>query len=212
MITISLYYRLLELIVITQEEDWDFEHKVVEQLFHAGLKTLHVRKPDYSTEQLADYIERIPKQYHSRIVIHSHHELALEFKIKGIHLTETHRKEKGWLKVKLFWLKILRPKLHISTTFHHLSSIRRASRAYNYIIFSPVFESISKKNHKSEYSLTKIESAVKKSRYKIVGVGGVEEDKISMAKEMGFFGVGVLGTIWKDPNPVSKYVELRDLC
>ncbi len=201
----------MEVLLFTQAEYWDYESKAIERFFKAGLKTLHIRKPDYSTEQMMEFIEKIPEKYRNRLVIHSHHELAIQYKLKGIHITEGHRKEKGMLNVKLFFYKILRPKLTISTSFHSLNSFKKAKRKYDYVILSPVFESISKKDHKPTYTLAKIQETLQNTNYKVVGVGGMDEDKIQTAKQMGFYAVGLLGGIWKDEFPEEKLKRILEL-
>lgn len=202
----------MEVIVFTQPEYWDYEEKVVERFFRAGLQTLHIRKPEYSTEQMMAYIEKIPKKYRNRIVIHSHHELAIQYGLKGIHITEGHRKEKKWLDVKLFFYRILRPKMTMSTSFHSLGSFKKVKRKYSYVILSPVFDSISKKDHKPNFTLAKMEEMLRKTKYRVVGVGGIDEDKIQTAQQMGFYGVGLLGSIWKDENPEEKLKKFLDMC
>ena len=201
----------MEIIVFTQPEYWDYEQKVIEHFFKAGLKTLHIRKPEYSTEQMMEYIEKIPKKYRDRLVIHSHHELAVQYGLKGIHITEGHRKEKKWLDIKLFFYRVFRPKLTISTSFHSLSSFRKVKRKYNYVILSPVFDSISKKDHKPTFPLSKIEETVSKTKYNVVAVGGIDENNLLTAQQMGFYGVGLLGSIWKDDYPEEKLKRILEM-
>jgi thiamine-phosphate pyrophosphorylase len=197
----------MEVLVITQPEFWDNENSIIEELFKQGLQILHVRKPDFSTDQLEKYIQSIPKRYHKRIVIHSHHELAMEMQLKGIHITENHRKNPFFLRIKLMYYKFLRPDLQISTSYHSLHQLKRKSRDYDYVMFSPVFESISKKNHKPEYSLSKIQEAIETSPYDVIALGGIDTDKISTCQSMGFYGVGLMGDIWNDKDPLKKYKE-----
>ena len=201
----------MEIILFTQPDYWDYEQKVIERFFKAGLKILHIRKPEYSTEQMMEYIEKIPKKYRDRVVIHSHHELAVQYGLRGIHITEGHRKEKKLLSIKIFFYRVFRPKLTISTSFHSLHSFRKVKRKYDYVILSPVFDSISKKDHKPPFSLSNIQDTLAKTQYKVVGVGGMDEDKIQTAKQMGFYAVGVLGSIWKDDNPEEKLKRIMEL-
>jgi thiamine-phosphate pyrophosphorylase len=202
----------LEIIVFTQPDYWDYETKVIEKFFKAGLMTLHIRKPEYSTEQMMEYIESVPHKYRNRLVIHSHHELAIQYGLKGIHITEGHRKEKRWLNIKIFIYRLLRPKLTLSTSFHSLNSFKKVKRKYSYVILSPVFESISKKDHKPTVSLAKIEETLRKTKYRVVAVGGLDESNVTTANQMGFYGAGLLGSIWKDDHPEEKFNRIMDLC
>ena len=81
------------IIVMSDTKDIDNEQKMINEMFESGLEILHIRKPKYSTQELRTYIEKINKKFHNRIVIHSHHELCISLKLRGIHLTERHRKK-----------------------------------------------------------------------------------------------------------------------
>jgi thiamine-phosphate pyrophosphorylase len=82
----------MKLVVITQSQKSDTEILAIIQMFEAGLETLHVRKNRFSTKELDDYIKEIPAHFHNRIIIHSHHKLALKYDLKGFHFTSTHLK------------------------------------------------------------------------------------------------------------------------
>src|SRR5687768_11001782 len=101
----------MKLIVITSDEDVPNEHEKLVELFEAGMKNLHIRKPKYSLSKMSKYINRIPKEYHGKIIIHSHHILALRFKLKGIHFTENHRKNLALSTLRYVIFKFLRPGL-----------------------------------------------------------------------------------------------------
>lgn len=202
----------MEVIVITQAEYLDYEAKTITKLFKEGLKILHLRKPDYSTDQMKKLIQDIPEQYRKRIVIHSHHELALKYKLKGIHLTEAHKKNRLKLKWKLFWYRFRRSDLHISTTYHDLRALKHSHHKYNYVILSPVFESISKKGHKPKFTLAKVRETLEKTQQKVIAVGGVNEDKVGLLRETGFYGLGLLGAIWQENHPEEKFRHFLETC
>lgn len=69
------------------------EPQLVEALFEKGLEYFHLRKPEYSKEEVEDYLSAIPSKYHSRIVLHSCFELAEKYNLKGIHLNSKSVKE-----------------------------------------------------------------------------------------------------------------------
>lgn len=52
------------------------ETKILNRLFDRGLRTYHLRKPDYSVSMLQEYIDGIHVEYRDRIMLHQHHELA----------------------------------------------------------------------------------------------------------------------------------------
>src|SRR4051812_23918133 len=101
----------MKLFLITPSTDVPDEQGLVTKMFESGLTTLHLRKPKHSTHQLTEYIKEIPSHFHNRIVIHSHHKLALKFHLKGIHLSSTHL-SKSW---RYFFVR-LRLRLKFSKT------------------------------------------------------------------------------------------------
>ena len=76
------------LIVITSETALEQEIESLNRLFVYGLETLHIRKPRLEKVALKNYLELIDVKHHNKIMLHQHHELASEFNVKGIHLTE----------------------------------------------------------------------------------------------------------------------------
>ena len=132
----------MQIIVISSSKNFENEAEVVTKLFEAGLETFHLRKPKLSTRELKKYISHIPKQFHSRIVINSHHSLAGKFKLKGIHLTKTHHKRNVKTKLVIKWLRFLNPKLIVSTSYTKLISVFEKDDRYSYVGLSPIFDSL----------------------------------------------------------------------
>jgi len=202
----------MEVIVITPPKEVEKEHEEIHRLFKAGLRMLHIRKPDMTKAKLKEYIQKIPEKYHDRLVLHSHHRLAMNFKLKGVHLTEKHRKTEFRLAIRLFLLNVFKPGLEISATFHHLKSLEVAKPRYSYVIISPVFDSISKEGYPGAFSLPKLKDAVEGSPYAVFGLGGIDETKISFCKDIGFFGIALHGYVWESGDPAAKYKKIREIC
>ena len=113
----------MKVVLITPSGKSDNEIAAVIQMFEAGLDTLHVRKNRFSTKELDDYINQIPKHFHNRLIIHSHHRLALKYDLKGFHFTSTHLKKKLslWLNTKFIYLR--KPRLIKSISFRRASDL-----------------------------------------------------------------------------------------
>ena len=113
----------MKLLVITPSKDVADEPTLVTKMFESGLRTLHLRKPKHSTNQMREYIKEIPAHFHNRIVVHSHHKLALKFNLKGIHYSRSH--------LSSTWKYLL---LRIRLKFSQVTKSRSYSRlqqAYN---------------------------------------------------------------------------------
>jgi thiamine-phosphate pyrophosphorylase len=203
----------LRLIVVTEIKGFKTEIETIEKLCKAGLRTLHIRKPGYSRKKMKRFISSIPEKYHDRLVLHSHYGLAVRFKLKGIHFTETARQPAfwGWLKRRFF--RNARPSLTISASYHSLSKVRKLWNIYDYIFLSPVFESISKKDNKiMPLHHGRIQDCLRLTKARVVALGGVDEKRVLACRDMGFYGVAVLGSIWQSPDPVSNFKEIQELC
>ena len=137
----------MKLIVITSNNTIENESKIISDLFEAGLETLHLRKHKLSTRRMREFISSLPKQYHNRIVIHSHHKLAGKFKLKGIHLTKSHikRKWRTWFILKLIRLK--NPGIVITTSQSTIGQLLATSHDYDYAytFLSPIFDNFNSK-------------------------------------------------------------------
>src|ERR1700751_5178359 len=140
-----------KLIVITPEKNHPREFELITLLFESRLQTLHLRKPQATENDLRDYLKQIPKKFYKKIVIHSHYKLTKEFNLKGVHLTEKVRKTK---RINLSF-KI------ISVSFHTTADVLKSRRKDEYILLSPVFDSIRKKGYKSNFGLKKLKPCLK---------------------------------------------------
>ncbi len=178
------------LVVITPEKNHSKEIEIITSLFECGLKILHVRKPDFTEDQLRFYLQEIPNNFYKKIVIHSHYKLATELNLKGIHLTEKARKTKRVNST----FKI------ISTSFHSTAAIFKSRRKYEYVFLSPIFDSISKQGYKSNFSLEELKYFLQRKK-NIIALGGINIENIESVKQKGFAGAAVLGSIWENKNP-----------
>ncbi len=79
------------IIVITPEEIVPNETEIINELFQEGLDLLHIRKPFINSEELANFIQKIDSEFHHQLVLHSHYDLAKDFKISRFHFKEADR-------------------------------------------------------------------------------------------------------------------------
>ena len=83
----------MELILVSDFSPIVNEHLLLNQLFINGLEVFHLRKRDYTLQQMMDYIQAIPAVYHPKIVIHSHFQLLSYFDLKGVHFSKQYTLE-----------------------------------------------------------------------------------------------------------------------
>jgi thiamine-phosphate pyrophosphorylase len=198
----------MRLVVISASKDNPDERTLVTKMFEGGLTTFHLRKPKYSTNQMTEYIKDIPAHFHNRIVIHSHHQLALKFNLKGVHLTGTHMKKK-WK----YWLVRQRLKLK----FGNLSKSRSYTRLqqvygteeynFNYYLLGTMFNSLTGGFYSGFYQ-EGVAAAIKNSGKKFVARGGTTPEVVKKAADLGFYGIAFNSYIWDGENPYMNFLKV----
>ncbi len=189
------------MIVITNPFPVKDELKIIHSLFENGLKLLHVRKPDFSEAEMNSFLSAIKTEWREQLILHSHHHLTENFRIKRIHFTEKKRLELSKLQ-----LNTLKQKgYNLSTSTHSIEDFNALETDFYYAFLSPVFASISKENHQSEMNL--LEAATRRTniKTKLIGLGGIEANNINTTLKAGFDDIALLGTIWKSNNPLEKF-------
>lgn len=202
----------MKLVVITQSQKSDTEISNIIQMFEAGLETLHIRKNRFSTKELDEFIKEIPAHFHNRIIIHSHHKLALKYNLKGFHFTSTHLKHKFklWWNTRMIYLR--KPHLIKSISYKRIAELYSEQKVKtDYCFLGTMFHNVSGELYSGFYPET-IKAAIQKSGRKIIARGGVNEKSVELAYQLGFYGVALYGHLWKSDNPFEKYIEFIRYC
>lgn len=196
-----------DILLISPEQNIPDEAEMVNELFSRGLSVFHLRKPDWSFEQLHDFLKKIHQEFHNKIVLHAHFVLADTFRLKGIHLNESNKKLIGQFEQYNI----------ISASFHSIQDIKENTFPYQYVLLSPVFNSISKPGYNGKFDLrllTEELNVIRKgnqSAPKIIALGGISAANIITVKEAGFSGAALLGAVWTCENPIETYLQIKTL-
>ncbi len=202
----------MKLVVITQSQKSDTEIANIIQMFEAGLETLHVRKNRFSTNELNEYIKEIPAHFHNRIIIHSHHKLALKYDLKGFHFTSTHLKHnyKLWWNTRMIYLR--KPHLIKSISYKRIADLYGEQKVKtDYCFLGTMFHNVSGELYSGFYPET-VRAAIQKSGRQIIARGGVNEKSVELAHQLGFYGVALYRHLWKSTSPFEKYIEFVRYC
>ena len=199
----------MKLIVISSSKTVENEAAIVTKLFESGLETYHLRKHKFSTYTMKQFLKNIPVHFHNRINIHSHHDLARKFKLKGIHLTKSHKKNavKTWVTIKV--LRFVNPDLEITTSFNNIGQLldKKSEYDYSYVFLSPVFDSMNSK-FQSGFTEHSLSSALKKTKLKVIARGGVDLDAIEKGEKIGFNGLAFYSALWKKKEPNAEFTKV----
>lgn len=186
-------------IIITSPDFISGEAVFIDNLFLQGLDLLHLRKPEASSEAYKRLLLQIPKHWYSRIVLHEHFALAEEFGLHGIHLNRRCSQVPDSFRGS------------ISCSCHTIEEVITQKDSKNYVFLSPIFDSISKVGYHAAFSPTLLKQAAIENIIdeKVIALGGITANNISLVKEWHFGGVALLGDIWKrmsDPQ-VDEYLK-----
>jgi len=193
------------MIVITNPIPITNEIDTIHSLFENGLELLHIRKPDFSEEEMKAFLLKIGLKYKDRLVLHQHHQLAEAFEINRIHFTEKMRNETSKEKLKFWKEKIF----HLSTSIHKMEDFNFLGNVFEYAFLSPVFPSISKENYLPKYDFTvEIKKRINFTT-RFVALGGISSENIHQALAFGFDDVALLGTIWNNNKPIENFEQCQ---
>lgn len=192
------------MILITNPVFIENEINIINLLFEEGLPLLHIRKPDFSELETAQFIHQIKMDFRSNLVLHSHHDLAEDFGINRIHFSEKERKDNS--DSPAGFAKFCRNKKESkSTSTHSIPDFNSLENDFDYAFLSPVFKSISKQNYLPEKDLFTALKSRTNYKTKVIALGGIDSQNIQETLEKGFNDVALLGSIWNRENPIKQF-------
>jgi thiamine-phosphate pyrophosphorylase len=187
------------MIVITNPFFVEDEIDILHSLFEEGLSLLHIRKPDFSELEMAQFIHQIKLEFRSNLVLHNHHKLAEDFGINRLHFSEKERMDSQFSSAK--FSNVCRFK---STSTHSIADFNSLEN-FDYAFLSPVFQSISKENYQPKTDLFEEIKSRTNFKTKVIALGGIDTQNIQKTLENGFDDVALLGSIWNNENPIKQF-------
>lgn len=163
------------------------EAKRIPKLLEGDVDIVHLRKPRGSAAQIRSILDAIPEKYYNRIALHDHFSLAREYGLGGIHLNYRNPEPPPDFSGR------------ISASCHNLSELRAKLSQCDYIFLSPIFNSISKQDHKSSFTVKKLANAkeIGLINSKVIALGGIKKEHFPFLKQYGFGGAAMTGSIWE---------------
>ena len=190
---------------------------LVNALLQSDVDYFHIRKPHFEEQDLENYIEQLDEVYRYKILIHNYYRLANKYNLGGIHLNQKgmaelrteEESDKCFIEPLLLKNREIlvngKAPHHISYAAHSLTEIETLEFNADYIVLSPIFDSISKINYQSNFTdRTALRLAISKSKQKVIALGGVEIKHEEELKSLGFAGYARLGDYWQKYIPESK--------
>lgn len=196
----------MKLFVVSEERPVPGEAARFEELVASGAEALHLRRPHADERELRLTLRQLSAAARAKMVLHANDHcgetaalaVACEFGLAGTHLPE--RLRRG----------VLTPGIR-STSFHDLAALTVSARdPLEYVLFGPVFDSISKRGYRSPFDAEQLREAAG-SRERVVAVGGVTEARLGELAEFGFWGAAACGAIWREKSPLEAFRRLQSM-
>lgn len=198
----------MKVILISNFYDIPGEHYMLNLLFCEGLKCFHLRKKEYTQQQMEAYIERIPQVFRRYIVLHSHFDLVNKYGLKGAHFTKQYSYEDYMREHTTSGSAFPQ----ISFSLHNIQEVKNLEHSYKYIFLSPVFDSISNTGYNSRFRINDLKMFLnsKEERPEVIALSGITVHKIPNIYELGFDGFALLGYIWTYFNDTQNVIRTAD--
>lgn len=136
-----------ENLVLFTPNDGSWDTKQVRRLFDAGLGRLHVQvRKDWDRRHYEQFLRAIPETFWPRIVLGEEPELVEANKLGGFQMHPGERIPRGWPK-----------QATVSAKCHDYDELRSTDKACGYVFLTPIFESVSKKDHRPRRTLREYE-------------------------------------------------------
>ena len=191
------------LLIITHPEQVSGETQLWQQLLHAGADLILLRKPQWTMEAYAQALEQTDPACYPKIMIAGYWELYQRFGLMGVHLSGQRQEQTDAQLIADY----RRQGCRTSTGMHNVAALPLAANSWDYLLLSPVFDSISKPGYKAQiphgFKLQK-----NGCKAKVLALGGVDSTNAAQAKQMGFDGLALLGAIWQTPATAVQQLQL----
>ena len=165
----------------------------VESALKGGVRAIQLREKDLSpaeTLNLAREVRRLTKKYQARLFVNDRVDIALMAEADGVHLTES--------SVSVEEVKSRFPQLLVGVSTHSLESAKRAELGgADFVTFSPIFDTPSKRGYGTPQGLDRLKEVTKEVQIPVLALGGIKRPNVASVQEAGAYGIALISGIWK---------------
>ena len=176
----------MKLVVMTKPTFFVEEDKILETLFNEGMDNLHLYKPSSSPMYSERLLSLLPDDYYRKITVHDHYYLKGEYGLGGIHIESPDAPLPNGYKG------------HFSRTCMELEKLKMAKKKSEYVFLKYVFDSLSEPDKKAIFTLEEMKLAARQGLIDrhVYALGGMNEESVRTAKDLGFGGIVLCGDLW----------------
>ena len=175
----------------------------LEAVLQGGVRDLQLREKDLPLKDLhslAVVLRQMTGRYGARLYINDRVDIALMVGADGVHLPE-----KG---LPANEVKACYPHLLVGVSTHSLEGAQRAERdGADFITFSPIFETPSKREYGPPQGLEQLRAVCREVKLPVLALGGVHKNRVLTVLEQGAFGVALISGIWNGPDIKQESIE-----
>ena len=157
-----------------------------------GVRALQLREKDLAPAdllQLAKRLRSLTRKHDALLFINDRADIAAMSGADGVHLTE--KSVSASDVVKAF------PHLLIGVSTHDLEGARQAEKeGADFITFSPIFETPSKKKYGLPQGLDNLAQVTGSVHIPVLALGGIGRGQVPSVLEHGAFGIALISGIW----------------
>ncbi|MEC7641513.1 MAG: thiamine phosphate synthase [Nitrospinota bacterium] len=172
----------------------------VESALKGGIPALQLREKDLHPAELlalARDVRDITQAYGAKLFINGQAEVAEMAEADGVHLPENGESAEE--------VKKSFPQLLVGVSTHSQETASEAqSQGADFITFSPIFETASKKQYGPPQGLPQLRKIAAESNIPVLALGGVKKENIPSVAEQGAFGIALISGIWSSPDIEEK--------
>lgn len=190
------------IVIISPERMFTNETAFVNLYFENGLDLFHLRKYEFSDDEIKHYLNGINEKFRRQMVLHSHFHLAEEFGIDRLHVREQNRIGQSHLGYEGF---------RLSTSVHRIDDFNALDNIWQYAFLSPIFPSISKVGYGEHHTVLNQLKRKNNKNVQLIGLGGIQAGNCRQVIEHGADGIALLGSIWQSCNPLNTLSVCRKI-
>lgn len=190
------------IVVLSPEAATVEESLWINSFFKKGLTLFHIRKYDFSDDEMRSYVNKIDEKFRRQLVMHSHHHLAKEFDINRLHMNEKQRIKQTHVVYENYTL---------STSVHSIEAFNKLDEIWEYAFLSPVFPSISKASYGKDHTVLYDLKRKNNPWVKLIALGGISPENCREVMANGADGMALLGSVWQSTNPLNTFLQCKQI-
>ncbi len=177
-----------------------------EAALKGGVRDIQLREKDLPLDDLfslALVLRQMTLRYEARLIINDRLDIALMVDADGVHLPEAGLPANE--------VKARYPHLLVGVSTHSLEGVQRAQEnGADYISFSPIFDTPSKRKYGAPQGLEKLAGVVAQTKLPVIALGGINLENTRQVLDRGAHGIALIRGIWTSStieHTSSQYMQ-----